>query len=90
MGCCSGRLRVERIFLQLPRGASLVFESFPVSRAIDVLSVLLLLFAGVAFALGVSSLDGREDLHALYWLGVGALLLKASVEMLRPSRGGRS
>lgn len=60
------------------------------SRAIDVLSVLLLLFAGAAFCLGVLSLDRSEDLHALYWLGVGALLLKASVEMLRPGRGGRA
>lgn len=58
-------------------------------RAIDVLSVLLLLAAGAAFALGVWSLNDRRDLHALYWLGVGALLLKASVEMLRPGRGGR-
>jgi len=60
------------------------------SRAIDVLSVGLLLGAGVAFSLGVLALDRQEDLHALYWLGVGALLLKASVEMLRPSRGGRA
>lgn len=59
-------------------------------RAIDVLSVLLLVSAGIAFCLGVVSLSDRRDLHALYWLGVGALLLKASVEMLRPSRGGRA
>jgi hypothetical protein len=61
-----------------------------VSRAIDVFSVLLLLCAGAAFSLGILSLDRREDLHALYWLLVGALLLKASVEMLRPGRGGRA
>jgi hypothetical protein len=61
-----------------------------VSRAIDLLSVLLLIGAGVAFCLGVVALDHKEDLHALYWLGVGALLLKASVEMLRPSRSGRA
>lgn len=59
-------------------------------RAIDVFSVLLLVFGGVAFALAVLALDDSRDLHALYWLLVGALLLKAAVEMLRPSRGGRA
>lgn len=60
------------------------------SRAIDLLCIGLLLGAGGAFALGVSSLERERDLHALYWLVVGGLLLKASVEMLRPSRGGRA
>jgi hypothetical protein len=60
------------------------------SRAIDILSVLLLIGAGLAFCLGVVALDHKEDLQALYWMGVGALLLKSSVEMLRPGRGGRA
>lgn len=57
-------------------------------RAVDVLSILLLAGAGISFAVGVWCLGDRADLQALYWLGVGGLLLKASTDMLRP-RGGR-
>jgi hypothetical protein len=60
-----------------------------VSRAVDFLSVFLVVAAGVAFSLGILALNDRRDLHALYWLAAGALVLRASVEMLRPSRGGR-
>ena len=56
------------------------------NRAVDILSVVLLGAAGAAFASGVFSLGEQHDLHALYWLVVGALLLKAAVDMLRPSR----
>lgn len=56
------------------------------NRAVDIFSVILLGAAGVAFASGVFALGDQKDLHALYWLMVGGLLLKASVDMLRPGR----
>jgi hypothetical protein len=90
LGCCSGHSLGEKRPVAASALGTVTKEPDPVSRAIDILSVFLLLFAGVAFSLGVVSLDRREDLQALYWLGVGALLLKASVEMLRPGRGGRT
>jgi len=58
-------------------------------RAIDIISVILLLFAAVAFALGVRALGEREDLGALYWLAVGALVLRSATDMLRPKSGTR-
>lgn len=57
------------------------------TRALDLLSLLLLLGAGLAFTLGVRALGARDDLVALYWLGVGVLTLRATVELSRP-RGG--
>lgn len=56
------------------------------SRLVDGLSILLLVFAGVAFTLGVAALGDQRDLNAVYWLIVGGLLLKTSAELLRPSR----
>ena len=55
-------------------------------RAIDILSVLMLGAAAAAFALGVDALGEQRDLHSLYWLAVGALVLRASVDILRPQR----
>jgi hypothetical protein len=57
-------------------------------RAIDVLSIVLMLLSIAAFALGVSALSERQDLTALYWLIVGGLLVKAASDMVRP-RGQR-
>jgi hypothetical protein len=58
-----------------------------VSRAIDVLAIVLLLGAASAFGLGVNAVSELEDFKALYLLLVGGLALKASTELLRP-RGG--
>ena len=60
------------------------------SRAVDVVSVLLLVLAVVAFALGLLALGDRKDLEAVYFLVVGALCLRSSTEMLRPRSGSRS
>ena len=57
------------------------------ARAVDLISILLLLAAPVAFSLGVLALSEREDVEALYWLLVGGLLLKAASDMLRPRAG---
>lgn len=58
------------------------------TRALDVLSGLLLLGAAGAFASGVHALGGAHDLHALYWLVVGAVALRASVDLLRTRGSG--
>jgi hypothetical protein len=55
-------------------------------RWLDLLAVVLLAGAALAFSLGVRSLDREEDRFALYWLVVGGLSLKASVELIRPRR----
>lgn len=59
------------------------------ARAIDLLSVLLLAAAAVAFGLGVHSLAKQRDLAALYWLVIGALVLRAATDMLRPKSSSR-
>ena len=58
-------------------------------RIADLLSVLLLVGAVVAFVLGFVALGERRDIAALYWLIVGALSLRASSNMLRPKAGAR-
>lgn len=57
------------------------------SRVVDVFSIVLLAASLAAFGVGVVALGNREDFKALYLLVVGALALRASVELLRP-RGG--
>ena len=58
-------------------------------RFLDIVSVLLLVAAGGAFSAGVYALGDQKDLIALYWLGVGGLLLRAAVDLLRPKAGAR-
>lgn len=59
------------------------------SKAVDVLSVLLLVLGVLAFAAGIYALGNREDVKALYFLVVGALCLRSSTEMLRPRSRSR-
>lgn len=59
------------------------------ARAVDVISVVLLVAAAAAFTMGVSSLGDRRDLDALYWLVVGGLTLRAATDMLRPKGASR-
>jgi hypothetical protein len=59
------------------------------TKAVDMLSVLLLLLAAGAFLLGIDALGDAKDLHALYWLVVAALLLRSGVDLLRPRSGVR-
>jgi hypothetical protein len=58
-------------------------------RIVDVLSILLLVGAAVAFTLGVRALGDERDLACLYWLVAGALLLRSSTDLLRPKPEGR-
>ena len=59
------------------------------SKVIDALSILLVLGAALAFSLGVAALAERRDLIAVYWLVIGALVLRAAVELLRPRSSSR-
>ncbi|MCA9596914.1 MAG: hypothetical protein KC776_26550 [Myxococcales bacterium] len=58
-------------------------------KIIDVATIALLLASAGAFAAGVYALGDRHDLAALYWLVVGALVLRAATDMLRPKSGAR-
>lgn len=58
-------------------------------RFVDVLSVLFLVGAAACFTLGIHALADRKDLAALYWLVVGALVLRAATDMLRPKASSR-
>jgi hypothetical protein len=58
-----------------------------VARALDVVSGLLVVAAGLAFTYGVQALGERRDLVALYLLVVGGLCLKAGTDLLRPKSG---
>ena len=59
------------------------------ARAVDLIAILLLILAPVAFCLGILALANQDDLAALYWLVVGGLVLKAASDILRPrSRSG--
>jgi hypothetical protein len=53
-------------------------------QLVDWVAIVLLLGAGVAFGMGEAALTRTEDLHALYWLGVGVVSLRAAVEVVRP------
>jgi hypothetical protein len=55
-------------------------------RALDVLAVALLFCAALAVSLGVRALDREEDRYAVYWLAVGAMSLRGSIELVRPRR----
>ncbi len=55
-------------------------------RVIEILSVLLFFAAAGAFVRGILELGDQRDLHAVYWTVLGAVLLKGSVDLLRPLR----
>jgi hypothetical protein len=57
-----------------------------VSRIVDGLAVVLFCAAAVAMVLGVLALADGKDLSAFYWAGLGSVLLKAAVDVLRPLR----
>jgi hypothetical protein len=58
-------------------------------KIVDVVSIVLLGAAAFAFSLGVRALGDERDLASLYWLVAGALLLRASTDLLRPKPDGR-
>jgi hypothetical protein len=59
------------------------------NRFVDLLAVAFLVGAIACFAFGMLALGDRKDLHALYWLVVGALVLRAATDMLKPKTSSR-
>jgi hypothetical protein len=57
------------------------------SRIVDLLTIALFLVAALAFSAGVYALGRAKDLEAFYWLAVGGLCLRASVDLVRPRSG---
>ena len=57
-----------------------------IARALDVLAVLLLLAAGLAFLFGSLAMEHREDLKAIYWMIVGVALVRATSNLARADR----
>jgi len=53
-------------------------------QAFDVVAALLVVLAVVAFAVGNSALARAEDIHALYWLVVGVVSMRAAVQLAKP------
>lgn len=53
-------------------------------HALDVLAALLVIGAGVAFTFGAFALAKASDVEALYFLIVGIVALRSSVQLLRP------
>jgi hypothetical protein len=54
------------------------------ARVANAVNLVLFIFACVAFGFGIHALGSRKDLHAIYYLLMGGLALKAAVDMLRP------
>ena len=55
---------------------------------VDVLALALVVGSGGAFVAGEAALARAEDLHAIYWLAVGVVSLRAAVQIARP--GGKA
>jgi hypothetical protein len=53
-------------------------------QLLDVVALVLLVLAVVAFVVGNAALARAEDIHALYWLIVGVVSLRAGVQLARP------
>jgi hypothetical protein len=53
-------------------------------QLLDVLALLLLVGSAAAFLVGALALSRAEDVHAFYWLVVGVVSLRASVQIARP------
>lgn len=58
-------------------------------KLLDAVSFALVGGAAAAFAAGAAALGEQRDLAALYWLVVGALVLRAAVQSIRPRSGAR-
>jgi hypothetical protein len=52
--------------------------------------VVFVLGAAACFIAALRALAVREDLAALYWLVIGALVLRSAVDLLRSGSGSRS
>jgi hypothetical protein len=53
-------------------------------QLVDALAIVLIVAAAAAFVMGDAALARAEDLKALYWLVIGAVSVRASVQIARP------
>ena len=53
-------------------------------QAFDVVAVLLVVLAVIAFAVGNAALAKAEDIHALYWLIVGVVSMRSAIQLAKP------
>jgi hypothetical protein len=56
-------------------------------QLVDVLALVVLIIGAVAFVMGGIALSRAADLEAFYWLIVGLVGVRASVQMVRPAKG---
>ena len=54
------------------------------ARLLDVLAILMLVLAAAALCGGIYVMGSRDDLGALFLLIAGVVLLRSSVDLLRP------
>jgi hypothetical protein len=57
-------------------------------RLLDVLAIVLLVLAAVALVAGVYVMSTRDDVAALLSVACGFVLLRSSVDLLRPRSAG--
>jgi hypothetical protein len=50
----------------------------------DVIAIVLVVGAGLAFVVGDRALARADDVQAIYWLAVGTVSLYASVKIAKP------
>jgi len=55
---------------------------------LDILALVLLVVAIGAFVLGIYVMGNRDDIGALFCFACGAVLLRSSVDLLRPRSAG--
>lgn len=55
---------------------------------LDILALVLLVVAIGAFVLGIYVMGNRDDIAALFCFACGAVLLRSSVDLLRPRSAG--
>jgi hypothetical protein len=58
------------------------------TRLLDVLAILMLVLAVAALCGGVYVMGNRDDLGAMFLLIAGTVLLRSSVDLLRPRSAG--
>jgi hypothetical protein len=57
-------------------------------RVLDILALVLLVIAVAVLVLGIYVMGNRDDIGALFCFACGAVLLRSSVDMLRPRSAG--
>ncbi|HEY3944607.1 MAG TPA: hypothetical protein VGL78_05235 [Solirubrobacteraceae bacterium] len=57
-------------------------------KLVDLLAIALVVGAAAAFFAGEVAIARTEDLRALYWLSVGAVCVRAGVQVGRPGAKG--